>query len=133
MSLISWFPALIQINRRTATIRYMFHNKDDIEYFKPVKLRTRCGRLGHIKESLGMCLYVASLYSYAALVWSYGWKPTATFFKTSNNGAKNQFFVVYQSLYMFWSINSLNTMRLNSSQICQDFNPGIHIKFDFVF
>lgn len=32
----------------------MFHNKEDIEYFKPVKLRTRCGRLGHIKESLGM-------------------------------------------------------------------------------
>lgn len=31
----------------------MFHNKEDIEYFKPVKLRTRCGRLGHIKESLG--------------------------------------------------------------------------------
>lgn len=44
----------LQINRRTATIRYMFHNKEDIEYFKPVKLRTRCGRLGHIKESLGM-------------------------------------------------------------------------------
>lgn len=31
----------------------MFHNKEDIEFFKPVKLRTRCGRLGHIKESLG--------------------------------------------------------------------------------
>ncbi|XP_031632589.1 pre-rRNA-processing protein TSR1 homolog [Contarinia nasturtii] len=43
----------LKINRRTATIRYMFHNKEDIEYFKPLKLRTRCGRLGHIKESLG--------------------------------------------------------------------------------
>lgn len=42
-----------QINRRTATIRYMFHNKEDVEFFKPVKLRTRCGRMGHIKESLG--------------------------------------------------------------------------------
>lgn len=31
----------------------MFYNKEDIEYFQPVKLRTRCGRLGHIKESLG--------------------------------------------------------------------------------
>lgn len=31
----------------------MFFNKEDIEYFRPIKLRTRCGRLGHIKESLG--------------------------------------------------------------------------------
>ncbi|KAJ6642510.1 Pre-rRNA-processing protein TSR1 like, partial [Pseudolycoriella hygida] len=43
----------LKINRKTATIRYMFFNKEDVEYFKPVKLRTRCGRLGHIKESLG--------------------------------------------------------------------------------
>lgn len=42
-----------QINRKSATVRYMFYNKEDIEYFQPVKLRTRCGRLGHIKESLG--------------------------------------------------------------------------------
>lgn len=52
-----------QINRRTATIRYMFHNKEDIEYFKPVKLRTRCGRLGHIKESLGKFKFGYSLIS----------------------------------------------------------------------
>lgn len=31
----------------------MFYNKEDIEYFRPVKLRTRLGRMGHIKESLG--------------------------------------------------------------------------------
>lgn len=43
----------LKINRRYATIRYMFFNKEDVDYFKPVKLRTRCGRLGHIKESLG--------------------------------------------------------------------------------
>ncbi|CRL07083.1 CLUMA_CG020082, isoform A [Clunio marinus] len=42
-----------KINRRTATVRFMFHNKDDIDYFKPCKLRTKCGRIGHIKESLG--------------------------------------------------------------------------------
>lgn len=42
-----------KIHRKTATIRYMFFNKEDIHYFKPCKLRTRCGRVGHIKESLG--------------------------------------------------------------------------------
>lgn len=42
-----------KIHRKTATIRYMFFNKEDIQYFKPCKLRTRCGRMGHIKESLG--------------------------------------------------------------------------------
>ncbi|XP_063696965.1 pre-rRNA-processing protein TSR1 homolog [Culicoides brevitarsis] len=42
-----------KIHRKTATIRYMFFNKEDIHYFKPCKLRTRCGRMGHIKESLG--------------------------------------------------------------------------------
>ena len=31
----------------------MFYNRDDIEYFRPIKLRTRYGRLGHIKETLG--------------------------------------------------------------------------------
>lgn len=34
----------------------MFHNKEDVDFFKPVKLRTRCGRVGHIKESLGECI-----------------------------------------------------------------------------
>uniref|UniRef100_A0A1B0B9E2 Pre-rRNA-processing protein TSR1 homolog n=1 Tax=Glossina palpalis gambiensis TaxID=67801 RepID=A0A1B0B9E2_9MUSC len=43
----------MRINRKSATIRYMFFNKEDVEYFKPVKLRTKCGRVGHIKESLG--------------------------------------------------------------------------------
>ncbi|XP_030373387.1 pre-rRNA-processing protein TSR1 homolog [Scaptodrosophila lebanonensis] len=59
----------MRINRRSATIRYMFFYKDDVEYFKPVKLRTKCGRLGHIKESLGThghmkCYFDGQLRSY---------------------------------------------------------------------
>ncbi|XP_013117052.2 pre-rRNA-processing protein TSR1 homolog [Stomoxys calcitrans] len=59
----------MRINRKSATIRYMFFNKEDVEYFKPVKLRTKCGRLGHIKESLGThghmkCYFDGQLKSY---------------------------------------------------------------------
>ncbi|XP_056229408.1 pre-rRNA-processing protein TSR1 homolog [Seriola aureovittata] len=42
-----------KINRRSAVVRYMFFNRDDIMWFKPVELRTKWGRRGHIKEVLG--------------------------------------------------------------------------------
>ncbi|KAH8922067.1 DUF663-domain-containing protein, partial [Atractiella rhizophila] len=42
-----------KVHKRTATIRYMFFNQPDIDYFKPIQLRTKNGRTGHIKESLG--------------------------------------------------------------------------------
>eukprot|EP00041_Stephanoeca_diplocostata_P012260 m.205463 g.205463 ORF g.205463 m.205463 type:complete len:815 (-) comp18879_c1_seq1:424-2868(-) len=42
-----------KINKRTSTIRYMFHNPDDVYWFKSVELSTKYGRKGHIKESLG--------------------------------------------------------------------------------
>ncbi|XP_029303069.1 pre-rRNA-processing protein TSR1 homolog [Cottoperca gobio] len=43
----------LKINRRSAVVRYMFFNKEDIMWFKPVELRTKWGRRGHIKEALG--------------------------------------------------------------------------------
>ncbi|ELU03121.1 hypothetical protein CAPTEDRAFT_173748 [Capitella teleta] len=42
-----------KINRRHAVVRYMFFNREDILWFKPVELRTKWGRRGHVKEALG--------------------------------------------------------------------------------
>ncbi|XP_023936933.2 pre-rRNA-processing protein TSR1 homolog [Bicyclus anynana] len=42
-----------KVNKRSAVIRFMFFNRDDVLYFKPCKLRTKYGRSGHIKEPLG--------------------------------------------------------------------------------
>ncbi|KAM0792046.1 hypothetical protein ACM66B_004754 [Microbotryomycetes sp. NB124-2] len=42
-----------KVHKKTATIRYMFFNRDDIEYFKPIQLRTKLGRTGYIREPLG--------------------------------------------------------------------------------
>lgn len=39
--------------RKRAIIRYMFFNKEDIRYFKPVELYTKFGLRGKIKDSLG--------------------------------------------------------------------------------
>lgn len=37
----------------TAVVRYMFFTPEDIHYFKPVELRTKEGRAGHILGSVG--------------------------------------------------------------------------------
>ncbi|NXU15640.1 TSR1 protein, partial [Pardalotus punctatus] len=42
-----------KIFTKTAVVRYMFFNRDDVMWFKPVELRTKWGRRGHIKEPLG--------------------------------------------------------------------------------
>lgn len=43
----------VKINKRSAVIRSMFFNREDIDWFKPVELKTKYGRRGHIKEPLG--------------------------------------------------------------------------------
>ncbi|KAJ7594449.1 ribosome biogenesis protein tsr1 [Mycena floridula] len=42
-----------KVHKKTATVRYMFFNREDIQYFKPIQLTTKHGRVGHIRESLG--------------------------------------------------------------------------------
>ncbi|GAB1204923.1 hypothetical protein APSETT445_003587 [Aspergillus pseudonomiae] len=42
-----------KIHKRVVTVRYMFFNPEDINWFKALQLWTRRGRSGFIKESLG--------------------------------------------------------------------------------
>lgn len=43
----------VKIHKRVITVRYMFFNEHDIQYFKSVPLFTKSGRSGFIKDSLG--------------------------------------------------------------------------------
>lgn len=42
-----------KIHKKTATIRYMFFDRDDVDFFKPIELHTKLGKTGHITEALG--------------------------------------------------------------------------------
>ncbi|XP_012945845.1 pre-rRNA-processing protein TSR1 homolog [Aplysia californica] len=42
-----------KINKKSVVVRYMFFNREDIEFYKPIELRTKHGKRGHIKQALG--------------------------------------------------------------------------------
>lgn len=42
-----------KVHKKTATIRYMFFNREDVDYFNSVELHTKYGRTGHVREALG--------------------------------------------------------------------------------
>ncbi|KAG8378073.1 hypothetical protein BUALT_Bualt08G0100100 [Buddleja alternifolia] len=42
-----------RVSKSKATVRYMFHNPEDVKWFKPVEVFSKCGRRGRIKEPVG--------------------------------------------------------------------------------
>lgn len=54
--------APFKVHKKLVTIRYMFFNKEDVEWFKALRLWTKRGRQGFMRESLGTHGYFKAVF-----------------------------------------------------------------------
>lgn len=47
---LSGYP--VKVHKKKAVVRWMFHNPEDVRWYKPLELWTKYGRRGGIKVSL---------------------------------------------------------------------------------
>jgi len=52
----------VGVHKRSAVVKRMFYNADDIRWFKPVELWTKYGLVGHIKEARGTKGYLKATF-----------------------------------------------------------------------
>jgi len=48
---LTGFP--VKVHKTKAVVRWMFHNPEDVRWFRPLDLFTKYGRRGRIKEPVG--------------------------------------------------------------------------------
>lgn len=94
-----------KVHKKTATIRYMFFNREDVQYFQSVELHTKYGRSGHVTEALG----------------------THGYFKAHFDGPIQQMDTVCMNLYkrQFPKVRQTATRSCLTSQWSSTFHPPI--------
>ncbi|XP_044750830.1 pre-rRNA-processing protein TSR1 homolog [Coccinella septempunctata] len=89
----------LKIHKRSAVVRFMFFNREDIIYFKKVKLRTKLGKHGHIKEPLGTHGHMKCI------------------FNGQLNSQDVVFMYLYKRVYPKWNYEDLIVNCLDSSSM----------------